>query len=191
LIICVIFKPPRGRIGVMVIRPSLNIAILLPTCLLAGCGGNAPGHQPASGTSPSTTATTQAVAWSSVDLDVAEAVFRVQLPSDDSGTIDYYFLLLGGDDPPPEFLRRFASQKPRVFPASMAKESPNAGLTHEDLGGRGLILKVDKIKWLADGSANVVGGYYENGLSSLGNMYHVERQAGKWVVTKVTRLWIS
>ena len=55
----------------------------------------------------------------------------------------------------------------------------------------GLLFQISQIACLDASTADVDGGYYEAGLSSSGNMYHVERRHGEWVVTKNTMHWIS
>ncbi|MCE9604346.1 MAG: hypothetical protein K8U03_05510 [Planctomycetia bacterium] len=118
-------------------------------------------------------------------LDVAEAVFRHQFDHNASGTqrrVKYFFLSLEANDPPNAFLARFANEWwPYVRPASMEAQ----------LRGPRLIFSISSVKWLDADTAEVEGGYYHDTLSSSGNLYRVERRAGKWSVTKDELKWIS
>ena len=157
-------------------------------------------HRQATAQAPWTPATTQPVSATQPAargpeyLNLLEAVYRYQFDHNASGQkqrVDYYFLSLDGADPPAELLARFAGHKPSVLPGSLALASAAKGVSHKELGGTGLIFRISRIAWLDASTADVDGGYYEGGLSSSGNTYHVERHDGKWLVTKNTMHWIS
>lgn len=172
----------------------LLIGILAPSAGLAGSPAKPPTTAPWKPSTTQPVSSTQPAAKGPEYLNVLETVFRYQFDHNASGSqrnVDYFFVRLDHSDPPPELLERFKNQSPRVLPASMAKSSAGRGVTHKDLGGRGLIFNITQIAWLDANTAEVDGGYYEAGLSASGNTYRVERRDGKWVVTKNEMHWIS
>jgi hypothetical protein len=126
-------------------------------------------------------------------LNVAEAVFRHQFRHNAASRQrrDFYFLSLEKRDPPAELLAKFAKNKPRVVPQSLAGRTPKSGVTHKELGGRGLEFYVSSVKWLDANTAEVYGGYYSGNMSASGNVYRVKRRHGRWVVTDNVMKWIS
>ncbi|HYV20991.1 MAG TPA: hypothetical protein VFC25_18400 [Verrucomicrobiae bacterium] len=127
--------------------------------------------------------------------DVREAVFRYMFEHNASvmqNNAPIVFLKVEGEqDPSPAFLERFAKQWPPVEPGSSASVSPWTGATDKKTGKRGLIFRVESLRWISDSEAEVVGGYYEGGLSASGNVYRVKSEGGKWVVKSEEMMWIS
>jgi hypothetical protein len=127
--------------------------------------------------------------------DVREAVFRYMFENNASlmqNNAPIIFLgVEGGQDPSPEFLERFAKQWPPVEPRSSASVSAVTGAVDKKTGKRGLIFRIESLRWVSDSEAEVVGGYYEGGLSASGNVYRVKSEAGKWVVKSDEMMWIS
>lgn len=123
--------------------------------------------------------------------NILEAVFRFQskhLASKDSTIL--YFLSLYNKDPDNKFMIRFKGM-PRIKKYSQAVVNGINGVKDKESGASGLILKITGIKWLNQNKVEVIGGYYEDGLSASGNTYTVKRLKGKWVVTKDDLEWIS
>jgi hypothetical protein len=125
--------------------------------------------------------------------DIREAVFRYQFWHNASAKqqrAKVYFLSIGDDkDPRDAFMARFDKHKPPVKKLSQA--TGNFGVVDKKTGERGLIFSVTTIEPVDEDKVMVEGGYYEDGLSSSGNVYTVERKNHKWVVTKDQMLWIS
>lgn len=137
----------------------------------------------------------KAEARAKAEDDIREATFRYQFLHNASGLqqkADVYFLSLGGKDrdPSDEFMKRFADHKPPVKKVSQSAGRME-GVRDKATGGRGLIFRVEAIKWVSDTEVTVSGGYYEGGLSSSGNSYHLKKQKDKWVVEKSEMHWIS
>lgn len=130
------------------------------------------------------------------DDDIREAVFRYQFDHTASGqqkTAKVYFLGVGekATDPSDEFMKRFADHKPPVRKASASHFVRGKGLLDKKTGERGLAFRNTLIKWISDTEVEVSGGYYETELSSSGNTYTVQKENGKWKVTKSKVNWIS
>lgn len=101
-----------------------------------------------------------------------------------------YFLSFGKDkEPSDEFITRFKDHKPPVKKRSQSMGQ--AEVIDKETGERGLIFRAVSIKVIDANTVEVGGGYYEAGLSASGNVYTVERNDGKWIVTKDQMLWIS
>jgi hypothetical protein len=117
-------------------------------------------------------------------------------------------------DPPDSFLKRFTGNSPAVHKRSAARvameeiakqaDDPfsslflfpqrsfqDTGVTDRLSGRPGLIFYQQSINRISNSKAEVHGGYYEGGESSSGNTYTVEKQNGKWTVTKNIMRWIS
>ncbi len=141
---------------------------------------------------------------------ILEAVFRYQYEHNSSGAqsnVDFYFLSFGSigenEDPSLAFMARFEGHSPKVEPVSLSITSAQStasilstasavsGVSHEEHGGRGLIFRIEHIRWIDGHTVEVDGGYYEARRSSSGNTYKVERRRGRWVVTDDRMLWIS
>lgn len=104
-----------------------------------------------------------------------------------------FFALNEDQDPPSELLDRFAGHSPAVEPVSAAEIGKGGGsrVTHEQKGGRGIILRLEAIRWIDGDTVEVDGGYYEANRSASGNTYRAERLGGKWAVTSDGMRWIS
>ena len=129
------------------------------------------------------------------EVDIQEAVYRYQFEHNASsatamGEVDVYFLRgPDGADPSPDLLERFSGHVPLVAPASERASSDE--VTHEESGGQGIELRIDEIRWLDDGRAEVDGGYWEGNLSASGSTYEVEKVDGGWTVVQESFFWIS
>jgi hypothetical protein len=131
--------------------------------------------------------------------DIREAVFRYEFTHNCWYKPEkVYFLALGNDkDPSPALLKRFADNKPPVKPVSKCKISsklvqrPKTAVIDKETGDRGLIFRVESIKWVTPKQVQVEGGYYADGLGASGNTYIVEFRGNRWVVVKDTMNWIS
>ncbi|MEJ7638905.1 MAG: hypothetical protein WKF75_13280 [Singulisphaera sp.] len=107
--------------------------------------------------------------------DIYEAVFRHQFEHNSSAIqkdAKSYFLSVKDKDPSPALLKRFTGHKPPVNDGSKFRT------------GQGLLFEIRSMKWLGDDAVEVLGGYYEHGLSASNNLYRVERRGARWVVTK-------
>ena len=128
------------------------------------------------------------------DADITEAVFRYQFQHNNSALQQkagaYYLSLGSGQDPSDDFMRRFKGHKP---PVKKQRECTGgvAGIKDRKTGKRGLLFRVYRIKWINNHTADVEGGYYEDGLSASGNIYRVVRKGRRWVVVSDKLDWIS
>ena len=127
--------------------------------------------------------------------DIREAVFRYQFHHNSSiqGTkVAVYCLSVEkADDPPDGFMQRFAGLTPSVRKISECTAEPYKGVAEKSTGKRGLIFRVKSIKWISQAEAEVIGGYYEDGLSASGNTYTVTKTKGRWRVFKAWMNWLS
>jgi hypothetical protein len=123
----------------------------------------------------------------SEELDILEVVFRYQFAHHFSfrsaDQYDCIFLSLPGkQDPTAAFLSRFAGQVPHVEPASAAAADRWMGIHDKEKGGRGILFRVNSLRWIDDGAVEVDGGHYESSRNASFTLYQVERRSGAWVV---------
>ena len=127
--------------------------------------------------------------------DIREAVFRYQFRHNasiqGSSAAVYCLSVENNADPPDDFMKRFAGFKPPVHKASDCSTDAYKGVVEKATGKRGLVFRVKSIKWISQTDAEVVGGYFEDGLSASGNTYTVIKTQGKWKVSKAKTNWIS
>src|SRR5579864_8698340 len=128
--------------------------------------------------------------------DIREAVFRYQFHHNSSirGKSAAVYCLSVGEknaDPPDDLMRRFAAFKPPVRKASDCSTDAYRGVAEKRTGKRGVVFRVRTIKWVSETEVDVVGGYFEDGLSASGNTYTVIKTQGKWTVSKAKTNWIS
>ena len=160
----------------------MKTVLLLLCGLLAGCV-----TQPYSQPKP-------AVALTSAEADVYEAVFRHQFIRNASGAqqaAGTYFIQIREADPSEAFLLRFSGHTPTIKPASQARLGRHSVVYDPRIHQESLVFQVGAIRWHGNDSAEVDGGYYEADLSSSGNTYRLTRQGTKWKVIKDTMHWIS
>jgi hypothetical protein len=65
------------------------------------------------------------------------------------------------------------------------------GVREIETNHRGLRFSLGAVNWLDDDHVEIIGGYYENGLSASGKNYFVSRQNGVWRVTRVEQHGVS
>ena len=128
--------------------------------------------------------------------DIREAVFRYEFHHNSSiqGQRAAVYCLSVGEknaDPPDDFMKRFASVKPPVRKVSDCSTDTYTGVVEKRTGKRGLVFRVRSIKWVSAAEVEVVGGYFEDGLSASGDTYTVTKAQGKWIVSKARTNWIS
>ncbi len=120
--------------------------------------------------------------------DIREAVFRHQFDHNASGqqkSAHAYCLAVGDKDADPseDFLKRFAHHKPPVRKASACRITASGEVIDNHTGKRGLLFRVENIRWISDTEVAVDGGYSEGNVSSSDNTYTVRKQNGRWEVT--------
>ena len=129
---------------------------------------------------------------------ILEAVYFYQFDHNASGQqraagVYCLALSLAGEkdkDPSPTLLGAFKDHTPPVKPVSQCKHSM-AGVYDRETGNRGLIFYISQVDIISDTEATAAGGYYEGGLSSSGNTYHLTKAEGGWKVTADQMHWIS
>jgi len=126
---------------------------------------------------------------------IREVVFRYQFDHNASGLkkdAAAYCLSLsdGRTDPSDQFITRFKGNQPPVRKISECG-LVNHVVTDVTTGKRGLIFRVTQMRWISGKEVEVVGGYYEGGLSASGDTYRVVRQHGNWYVSEDRMNWIS
>lgn len=139
----------------------------------------------------------QATAFSEEDA-VREAVFRYQFRKNVSalktaaGVYCLSVLLAGEElqDPSHELMARFRGHVPPVKKRSECDVSRN-GVYDKTTRAQGLMFYLKGTRLTSPDTAEVYGGYYENGLSSSGNTFILRRQEGKWIVVRAVMMWIS
>jgi hypothetical protein len=131
----------------------------------------------------------------SEEADIREAVFRYEFIHNSSiqgrGAAVYCLSVEGNSDPPDVFMKRFAGFKPPVRKISECSTDPYKGVIDKRTGKHGLIFRVRSIKWISDIEVEVLGGYFEDGLSASGNTYTVRKKQKKWKVSNAVMSWLS
>jgi uncharacterized protein (TIGR02996 family) len=123
--------------------------------------------------------------------DVREAVFRFQFRGRGPGGT-CFLQIEGGRDPSRDLLERLTRKWPGLRPYSSALIFDlGEGVANPKTGVRGVVLRVDAIRWLTDERCEVDGGYYLGPLAADGNTYEVAAAGERWVVGEVRRNWIS
>jgi hypothetical protein len=180
------------------LRHLAQLSVLL-ACLSA-CSGpslTTPAAEPAAPPAP-----TAVPDRATQELDILESVYRYQFEHNFSGrsssSFEYVFLSRGGssrvdNDPPAELLARFAGNSPPVEPWSACEigRDGGSGVTLKYLGGRGIIFRLDHVRWIDDETVDVDGGYYVSSRGSSGNTYRAKLQGGRWVVVNDEQHWVS
>ena len=147
------------------------------------------------------------------DEDIREAVIRYEIASwgevGDKGEheaetlsgkvvpkrLNYkvFFISINGKDPSDVFMKRFESFPHRIEKLSRSKldrKSMNA-VVDKKTGEKGVVFKVETIKFEGANAAEVEGGYYCDGLCASGQTFKVHRKLGIWKVTGSAMHWIS
>jgi hypothetical protein len=147
-----------------------------------------------------------------VEDDIREAVLRYQMTgrvgvdkavNESTDPIDkavskklnfeVFFISINGEDPSDEFMKRFQNFPRRVEKCSRSevdKQQMNA-VVDKTTRDRGIVFRVETIKWLGANSAEVDGGYFCSGLCASGQTFKVHRKQGVWTVTGSKMHWIS
>jgi hypothetical protein len=94
-------------------------------------------------------------------------------------------------DPPAELIERLNDGRRKVRKGSDCDYNGGNGVFEKRSNSPAIVLRVGEISWKSETSMTVTGGYYEASESASGNVYHLEKRDGKWVVTKDELKWIS
>ena len=150
---------------------------------------------PAPPVTATTTSPAPTAAMSADEEDLREATFRHMFKKNASGMQQsagvYCLDFENTSDPPASFMARFARDPKTVRAGSACTRSAGSGVIDKTTKARGLVFRIDAVKYADKDHATVNGGYYEAGLSASGNVYTLERQKGAWVVVKDEMSWIS
>lgn len=134
----------------------------------------------------------------SEELDILETVFRYQFDHNGASYTHPAFFCLSlaeakgpPKDPPAALLSRFKGQIPLVEPSSAVDTDMWYGVHIKGKKGRGVLLRLTKIRWIDDDTVEVDGGYHSANRMASGNTYRAERRQGTWVVVSDTLHWQS
>ena len=128
-----------------------------------------------------------------IDWDILEAVYRHQFSHNASGMqqrAEAYFLHYRFEEVSKEFIDRFQDCSKPVYALDEASGGIG-GIVHRETQAKGLLLGVFRIDRVSRFHAIVRGGYYEGGLSSSENEYHLRLIAGRWYVVRDRLVAIS
>lgn len=100
-----------------------------------------------------------------------------------------FFVSVNGKDPTDEFLKRLQSV-PRVI-KKQSRAQQKHEVTDKDTHTKGIIFRVDKIRWTSDTEVEVEGGYDCGSLGAVGNLFTLRNEGGKWKVGHVRTKWNS
>jgi hypothetical protein len=130
------------------------------------------------------------------ELRIQQSVLRYQFGHNAAANRYHIFCIAISEgetesDAPKELIRDLNDASHKVVKHSDCNAHIDNGVTERSSGKPALMLNVGKVNWLAKDEVVVEGGYYENGLSSSGNTYHVKRVSGVWQVVQNQLNWIS
>ena len=127
--------------------------------------------------------------------DLREATLRHMFKKNASGMQQsagiYCIQFENKADPSAAFMARFAHDAKTVRAGSGCTEDARSGVVDKTTKARGLMFRIDAVKFTDKDHATVNGGYFEAGLSASGNVYTLERMKGAWTVVKDEMTWIS
>jgi hypothetical protein len=141
-----------------------------------------------------------ALAADSTDDDIREAVFRHQMGLRKNAPNRMYFLSVASvasrvahsyPDPTSSLMQRFKKDRGHVRKASDADYSSGRRVVDKVFGDPGVILQVGEIKWISSVRVEVEASEYYEFLAASGDLYELELQKGRWVVTDVKPKWES
>ena len=153
--------------------------------VLAVVAGCAPAPAP-----PAAPVPLAAASSGTLDLDLAEAVFRHLFGTAGrpiSEPIAAYCIATGATnatigDPPLELVRRLANVRPAVKPYSACASGAD-NITDRASGGYAILYKLSDIACADADHCTVLGGYAANSANGRGSRYQLERRSGQWRVT--------
>jgi len=130
------------------------------------------------------------------ELRIQQSVLRYQFEHNAAAN-KYDIFCIGmsegepNSDAPTKLIRDLNDASHKVVKHSDCNAHMDNGVTEHSSGKPALMLNVGKVNWLTKDEAMVEGGYYENGLSSSGNTYHLKKISGVWRVVQNQMNWIS
>jgi hypothetical protein len=131
--------------------------------------------------------------WGKGDKAMKEAADQSDKAVADALNFKLLFISINGEDPSDAFMTRFEK-----FPIPVKKLSqsgtdkkPIYAVVDKTTGERGIIFRVEKIKWLGSNFVEAEGGYVCGGLCASGQTFKVHRKHGAWEVIGSTVHWNS
>jgi hypothetical protein len=128
-----------------------------------------------------------------LDKDEAEAKNAADKESARHYNFRIFFIEINEKDPTDEFLKRFVNiprTLKRVSDADVRKTT-RMPVVDKGTGERGIIFRVDSVRWRGTGHAKVEGGYHCDGLCGAGYTFDVRFEKDRWIVKKQKKEWIS
>jgi hypothetical protein len=110
--------------------------------------------------------------------NIAETVFRYQMPKDSQ--LKVYFLSRNDNDPDGQFMRRFEGQLPLVKKKSQSSHNRYGSILDKETGEYAAILSVGQIEWINDSEVKVSGSIFTGEVA--GYIYQVIREGNRWIV---------
>lgn len=136
------------------------------------------------------------------ELNAREAVFRHQLTHKESAfnDIDTFCVEITRPsdtwessrlDPPRRMIERLNDGRYRVRKGSDCEYNDGNGVVEKISRKPALVLRAGGISWKSSTRVAITGGYYYASEGASGNVYHLEKRGGKWLVTEDRLLWLS
>ncbi len=134
------------------------------------------------------------------ELDIREAVFRDLFPKKEWGGpkhtgFFYLAIRVHGDftDPDDALMARFAKNEPPVKRRSECHIWSDQGgvVLDNKTGEQGVIYNTGSITWISNTEVRIGGGYYVGNVGAAGNIRHLRKVNGKWLVIGIDSGWVS
>lgn len=98
----------------------------------------------------------------------------------------FYFISINGQDPSNDFVKRFQDLPRQIKKVSRCNQKKRylGSVVDKDTKQNGIIFSADSIRWLGPDQVEVDGGYHCGNLCGGGEVFSMQLQSGKWVVTE-------
>lgn len=97
-----------------------------------------------------------------------------------------YFISINGRDPGNDFVKRFQDLPRQIRKVSQCKRKKRflGWVVDKKTKQNGIVFSADSIRWLTPDQVEVDGGYHCGKLCGGGEVFSMQLQDGKWVVTE-------
>ena len=97
-----------------------------------------------------------------------------------------YFISVNGKDPGNDFVKRFQDLPRQIRKVSQCKQKKRflGWVVDKKTKQNGIVFSADSIRWLTPDQVEVDGGYHCGKLCGGGEIFSMQLQDGKWVVTE-------
>lgn len=135
------------------------------------------------------------------ELSAREAVYRYQLRHDPPAIkVDTFCLEImrasdtfasSRSDPPQEMIERLDDGRRKLRKGSDCDYRGGQGVVEKGTNQPALVLRTGEVSWKSGTRVAITGGFYYASEAASGNVYHLEKRDGKWLLINDHPIWIS